>query len=45
MIDEFGSRKPGIKKVKLIDQLKRHLFVAQMSGSKDQLKLLERILI
>jgi hypothetical protein len=45
MVDDFGSRKPGIKKIKLIDQLKRYLFVAQMSNDKHQLKLLERILI
>ena len=45
MVNDFGSRKAGIKKVKLIDQLKRYLFVAQMSNEKTQLKRLERILV
>ena len=44
MIAEFGGRKT-VKKMKLIEQLQRQLFVAQIMNNKESLFLIEKILI
>jgi hypothetical protein len=43
-VEEFGGRKP-FKKVKLIEELQRALFVAQIQENTEQLDLIEKLLI
>jgi len=44
MVQEFGSRKT-IKKVKLLEEVQRALFVAQISDDKDSLRWIEKLLV
>jgi virulence-associated protein VapD len=43
-VEEFGGRK-AVKKVKLIEELQRALFVAQIQENQEQLNWIEKILI
>lgn len=43
-VESFGSGKQ-VKRVELIEQLSRHLFVAQIHDNKESLKLIEKVLI
>ena len=44
MVVEFGGRKT-VKKMKLIEQLQRQLFVAQITDNKESLSWIEKILV
>jgi hypothetical protein len=44
MVNDFGGRKQ-IKKMKLVEDIQRALFVAQISDDKDALYLIEKLLI
>ena len=44
MVEDFGGRKQ-VKKLKLLEDIQRSLFVAQISDDKDTLYWIERILV
>ena len=43
-VEDFGGRRQ-IEKMRLIDQLQRYLFVAQIYDNKESLKLIEKIFV
>lgn len=43
-MEAFGGRQQ-IKKIQLIEQLQRYLFVAQIDDNKESLHLIEKVLI
>ena len=44
-VEAFGGRDKQIKKIQLIEELQRYLFVAQIYENSGSLKLIEKILV